>query len=268
MIIIIPLILIFLSLVAIFIIIARKFPILALLDIKSMPEEKEAKFKKKIIQERFDRDWQNMSQKLTSIFKKPFISFNGFSKKINKNLKEKKYKYQAYKRLSFTKRNQKISKIIQDISDLINSGNYSQAEEKAIYILTFDSHNQQAFEKLGEIYLSTKKYQEAKETYEFLLKLFKEKEQSAEEANTYYLLAEIAEKTGDLQQSIEFLSKALEIQKNQPKFLNKLLEIYIGLKQEKEAKEVFSLLASVNSENKKLLDWEEKIKQISFDKKD
>ena len=268
MIILIPLILIFLSLTAILVIIVRKFPILALLDIKSMPEEKEAKFKKKIIQQKFDRDWQSLIAKLSQYFKKPVNNFNNFTKKINQNLRKKRDKYQAQKRLSFVKREKKINRILQDVSEFIKSGNYKKAEEKSIYILSFDSHNQFAFEKLGEIYLIIKKYQEAKETFEFLLKLFQEKEKKSEEANTYYLLAEIAEKTGEFDQAAESLNKALEIQKNQPKFLNKLLEIYITSRREAEAKEVYQLLASVNPDNNKLVDWQEKIRQISFDKGD
>ncbi|MCF7820395.1 MAG: tetratricopeptide repeat protein [Candidatus Pacebacteria bacterium] len=266
MIIIIPLILIFLSLVAIGIIIARKFPVLSLLDVKSMPEEKEAKFKEEIMKQRFDRALQSVASKLGFVFKKPSQGINNFSKKINANLKQKKEKYQAQKRLSFEKRQKKVSRILEEVSDLINIGEYDKAEEKAISILTFDSHNQFAFEKLGEIYLLTRKHQEAKETHLFLLKLFEEKDQLNEQANTYYTLSEVAQAQGALEEAVDYLRQALEIHKNQPRYLNKLLELLIALKNETEAKEVYQLLASVNPENNKLLEWREKIEKLSVDK--
>ncbi len=259
---IIPIILIIISLIIILSIIIRKFPSLAILDVESIPEEKEAKFKERIMKDRFDRElgklgsefariWQTISKKLKS-----FFSF------LYNNLQERKKKYQSQNKLSFTKKKQRTAKIIVEVDENIVQEDYVAAEKKAIEILNYDSHNQEAFEHLGKIYLALKKYDEAKETHYFILKLLQEKGDQMGQAETHFILSEIAEKMDNIQEALQEIHRALAITSNNPRFLDRLVAICVEMKDKKEAVEACRKLTDANPENQKLREWWQKIHEL------
>ncbi len=266
MLIIIPLVLILLCLIIIAVIIIKKFPILALLDIDAIPEEKEAKFKEQIMKKKFNRDLSFWENKIFGFLKKANKKIDNFSKNINSDLKKKKEEYQAQKRLSFAEKEKKTKKILEEVDNLIQRGENEKAETRAIFILTFDSHNPEAFAKLGEIYMLMKKYEEAKETYIFLLKLIQEREDKNEQANILFKITEIYESLEDYEKAIDNVYQALDIHKNHPRYLDKLLELFIKTKNLSGAREIYEILLFNNPENNKLKDWQKKIEKLEIDK--
>ncbi|NCD00550.1 tetratricopeptide repeat protein [bacterium] len=268
MLIIIPLIIILISLIIIAVIFIRKFPVLALLDVDAIPQEKEAKFKEQIMRKKFNRDLKSWGNKSFGFLKGASKKTNGLLKNVNDNLKKKKEEYQSQKKLSFTEKEKKTKKILEEVDDLIQKGENEKAEARAIFILTFDSHNPEAFSKLGEIYMLMKKYDEAKETYTFLLKLIKEREDKNEQANILFKIAEIYENLEEYKKAIDNVYQALEIHKNHPRYLDKLLDLFIKTKNLSRAREIFENLFLNNPENNKLKEWQEKIEELEIDKEE
>ena len=76
------------SLIIILVIIIRKFPALAILDVERIPEEKEAKFKNQIRKQLFDRALGKHSAKVIRVWKGISQKMNNFFFSIIEKLKE------------------------------------------------------------------------------------------------------------------------------------------------------------------------------------
>ncbi|MDA3802425.1 MAG: hypothetical protein PF488_00820 [Patescibacteria group bacterium] len=94
------------SLFIIIIIIVRKFPVLAVLNVENIPGEKEASAKKAIIKKRVDRDISKLSGLFANLWlkiKDRFLSFVDFSekklKKVKSNYKKKKISWSEKEKL-------------------------------------------------------------------------------------------------------------------------------------------------------------------------
>jgi tetratricopeptide (TPR) repeat protein len=252
---ILPTIVIIIAIIIILIIIVRKFPALAILDIESIPEEKEAKFKEQIRKQLFDRALGRYGSGLANFWISIGKKINEFFLNLISNLDKKKRSYLSQKRISFKQKEKKSKKLLNEIDDCLKQEDYEKAEGKAISILEFDKHNEKAYEKLANIYFFQKKYDEARETYAFLLKLIKEKEDEVAQAELFFMMANISQKNNDLEQAKEDLYQALEIDNKNPRFLDKLVEFSIESKDKEAAIKAFTSLFAVNPENKKLAEY-------------
>lgn len=243
-------------------IIVRKFPALAILDVESIPEEKEAKFKEQIRKQLFDRALGRYGSGIARYWLGIGKKINDFFSKIINSLNKKKRSYLSHKRISFEQKEKKSKKLLAEIDDHLKQEDYERAEEKAILILEFDKHNKLAFEKLADIYFLQKKYDEARETYSFLLKLIAENEDEVAQAEIYFIMADISQRDNNLDQAKEDLELALAIDAKNPRFLDKLVELNIESKNRESAIDAFSRLFEVNPDNKKLSDYKEIIDRL------
>jgi len=255
-------IVIIISIIIILIIIVRKFTALAILDVESIPEEKEAKFKEQIRKQLFDRALGRHGEGIARYWLSIGKKINEFFLALTTNLNKKKRSYLLQKRISFGQKEKKSKKLLSEIDDYLNQEEYEKAEEKAILILEFDKHNQLTFEKLANIYFLQKKYDEARETYLFLLKLIAEKEDEQAQAEVYFTMADISQRNSDLEQAKDDLHQALAIDSKNPRFLDKLVEINIENNDKESAVDAFSRLFEVNPENKKLSKYKETIENL------
>ncbi|MCF7795049.1 tetratricopeptide repeat protein [Patescibacteria group bacterium] len=259
---ILPIIVIIISVIIILIIIIRKFPALAILDLESIPEEKEAKFKKQIRKQLFDRALGRYGAGIVRYWLNIGKKINDFFLNLISNLNKKKRSYLSHKRISFEKKEKKSKKLLNEIDDYLNQENYEKAEEKAILILEFDKHNKLAYEKLANIYFLQKKYDEAREIYSFLVKLVAEKEDEVAQAEIYFTMADISKRNNNPSQAKEDLYHALEFDGKNPRFLDKLVELNIEFRDKESAVDAFSRLFEVNPDNKKLSKYKEEIENL------
>ena len=259
---ILPIIIIVLSLIFILLIIIRKFPALALLDVDSIPEEKEAKFKEQIRKQLFDRALGRYGSNFSKYWLLLSKKINYFFSSLIDSLNKKKKFYLSQKRISFEQKEKKSKKLLYEIDKYLNQENYEKAEEKAILILEFDKHNRLAFEKLAHIYFLQKKYDEARETYLFLLKLIEETGDEVAKAETYFTIADISQRNDKLKQAREDLFQALNIDAKNPRFLDKLVELNINLGDKESDIDSFSQLFEVNPDNQKLSKYKEMIEKM------
>ncbi|MFH1173323.1 MAG: tetratricopeptide repeat protein [bacterium] len=290
---IIPLIIIFACLAVIGYVIGRKFSAIANMDTKSMPEVKEAEAKKRILAERLKRKIGEGVAKAKPATK--FVSDklgDGFKKLYHKALEvERKYQKQASLANGQTEQDeQKIEVLLGQAEELFKTEKYPEAEQKYIKVIGLDPKNVEAYRGLGDIYTEQKNYDQAKETLEFALKLnqndaatlarlgrITSQKGSLDEAKKYYLesialsgqsaathvdLALVCKASGDQEESFKCLEQAAEIEPNNPRYLDLLLEMSIILGKKEIAQETLKKLKEVNPDNQKLKEREKEIRKM------
>lgn len=265
---IISLILIGLCLIVILAIILKKFPALAILDINNMPGEKEAKFKDQIIKQKVERDLARVGGRVARVWL--FISrkVSDFLQSSQAQLKKVKLSYKTAAKISHVEKQKIIKDLFVAYADLLKKENYNEAEEKLVEIVSLDQKNISAFFKLGALYDEQKKWSEARQTYQYALKLarqYQDDETIMAELTIqeiYFSLAWVERESDDLEAALENIREALELEPNSPRFLDLILDLSIIKKDKDLAIESLEKLATVNPENNKLSDWKEKIENL------
>jgi Tfp pilus assembly protein PilF len=289
---IIPLILILASLVVILIVVARKFSVLANLNVNNIPSEKEVRFKEQIIGKRLKRNFSKYTSRtfrlLNSLREKISAVSEGLYGKLVKIRDQEKIKRDLVLSESSNGMDMeaKSAKLFNEIEKAVKNADYSEAEKKLIEVISIDSKNIKAFKLLGEVYLEKKEANESRQTFEHVLKLLDDEEESYnlsavedagaaakipgkriseiynERSQTYYDLAIVNQLTGKMEQAAHNLKSALVIEPNNPRYLDSMIEISIINKDKIGALDAFGRLAEVNPENQKLAEFKKQIDSL------
>ena len=253
---IIPLLLILISLSVIIVIVSRKFSVLAALDVASIPAEKEAKFKERIISNRLKRNiikyWAKASRALTPLGRLA----GGYLKSRLHKLYQAKNVYQANQRVDGP---ETINQLFSQAEELKKRDDLDSAEKKYIEIIGLDSKNIKAFKELGRVYFEKKEFEEAKQTFEHILKL---KEDDEDIYDIHFSLAEVYRAMGKLPEAARALKKALKIEPLNPRYLDIMLEISIIIKDKALALDTYEKLLKANPENNKLEEFKRQIDEL------
>jgi len=275
-------------------VVGKKFSKLALLDLKNAPSEQQHVIKRKIIEERLKRNIQD-SVKKSSNFMKPVLNKlinwgkNGFNKIIELE-EEYRYRIMNVGLKDKINKDQEISKLLNEADAMKDEENFSSAEKKYIEILKIDQYCLEAYKGLTELYFEEKDYEHAKQTLEYALKLsenddfllsqkakissaqgdlkqaedsyLKSIEINSQNANNYYDLGKIYLQLDDYDQALTVAKKAVELEPNNPKNIDFLLEVSLIAKDKVLAKEAWEKLKQVNPQNKKLDEFKERIENI------
>lgn len=240
MMILISLILILISLIIIIVIVVRKFPVLAILDVENISKEKEAKFKDMIVKARLDRDLAKFSGFFGNIFLKINTSLGHLLKRAQDNLSKIKLKHEVDKDISYQKKEKRLKDLKRQADEFIKAEKFAEAENNLVAIISLDQKNLSAFFKLGEVYEELRKYPEARQTYEYALKLskvyYKERGRRPKinPQEIYFSLAQLEKKAGNIAAAYDNILEALEIEPSSPRFLDLILDLSI-IKKDKAA---------------------------------
>lgn len=259
---------IIICLIVIMSIILKKFPVLAILDVNNMPGEKEAKFKDQMIKQKVERDVARISGGIARFWIFLGRHISRFLQSSQERLKKSKMNYKSSVKISFSEKQKMIKDLFVAYSDLLKKERYNDAEEKLVEIISLDQKNLTAFFRLGALYDEQKKWSEARQTYEYALKLARQHKDDEgimgdiTIQEIYFSLSWVEKEAGDLDAALENIREALELEPNNPRYLDLILDLSI-IKKDKELA-IISLgkLATVNPENNKLSDWKEKIENI------
>ncbi len=301
---ILPITIILLSLLAIVLIVLKKFPQLTALEVEKIVEVQQAQIKENIQLQKFNRSLINLGGKIKNQLGK-FQAVPVFWKKTqNKfrvfvhNLKERHKRLieaEMEKRSLQTKEPtpeaiQEVGNLLKQAEEAVEQKNNSLAERLYIEVIKRDSKNIEAYRGLGRLYFSIKKFKESTETFDFLLKL------KPDDARAFNRLGMIAEAQGRWEEAVKNFeeavkldntaairffdlgrtyaalnkpavaltnfSRAAEIEPNNPKYLDQVLEMSIMTKDKDLAKETLRRLRAVNPENQKLQEFEDRVKRI------
>ena len=265
---IIPLILICVSLFIIIVIIVRKFPALANLDVENMPAEKEARFKEQIITGRMEKSLAKWKVRLGRFFGFIAGGIGTLFRFIHKKLQEAKKKYSSHPAaLPPEDKETMIKELLQKNAGLDDRENFEEKEANLIKIIELEPRNSEIFIVLGNLYAANKKYEEGKQAFAHVLKLLGD-EESDKQAEVYYDLAEIYRDTAEAENSLETIKMAVKLAPNNPRYLDALLEISIMNKDKISAQDALEKLSVVNPENGKLAEFKEADRRIWNSKND
>ncbi|MBU4360404.1 tetratricopeptide repeat protein [Patescibacteria group bacterium] len=291
-IILITIILISLSFVGV--IVFRKFPLLAHINLEKLQAEKQAEVKSALLEKRFKRDFKFVAKFFKSLV---WIKICDWSNKFYKSviLLETKYKEERKLKktikLSLKEKQEKINQKFVQANELTQEEKYSQAEKIYLEIISIDPNNEEAYLGLAKIYSKQKDFEHAKELYDHILK--KDKKSS----HAFSGLGNLAAETGNwaraksnYQKSIELsnkknaehfldlataeynlgnpgraltaVRKASEIEPNNPKYLDFLIDAAIINKNKILALDAFNKLKTINSDNQKLAEFKKRIQEM------
>jgi len=262
---IISLSLIVVALVVILFILFKKFPALAILDINNIPGEKEAKFKEKIIKQRVERDLARWTDVVGRTWLFASRHLGGFLQALHNRLKKVKINHKKGLRLPWAEKQKRLKGLLLEASDLMKNELFNEAEEKILEIISLDQKNLSAFFQLGNLYENQKKWTEARQTYEHALKLARQLEKDQEDLGDvtrqeiYFSLAVLEKELENFSVSLDNLREALDLEPNNPRYLDLILDLSIIKKDKELALDYWQKLAEVNPDNNKLTAWQEKI---------
>ena len=265
----IPLAIIILSLLVILAIVIKKLPNLAAIRIETIPSEKEGQVKNRIITERLARKFLKFRQ-LMGELTKPLI--NQMAKSANEiyqkilELEKKNLTPQPLKEIDVR---QQVKEKLEQVKKFLDEKDLAAAETVCIEILQLDLKNLDAYQYLVGIYLEKKEYKKSRETLRYLIKLLVKivngREGDVEKhrlANCYADLGWVYQLENKNTYALNYYQKAIELEPNNPRFLDLLLKICIILKNKNLAQEIFLALSNADPENQKLAEIRSEIENL------
>lgn len=266
----------------IFFIVGRRLSVLSSIDVESIPAEREARVKNKIIEDRIQRKLGEFQR--TAAF--ALVPLQGllahgveYMRKAYHWLLELREHHEKGKiiggaSISVKEEVDPTSAALEEANRCIREEEYEKAEKLYIEIISKEKKSVEAYQGLADLYLKQKEWEQAQEVLMHVCKLQKALLKSGignEEGNVAMLYAQTLFKLSEVYQTLEehekaydTLKKALEFQKNNPKYLSALVELSILLKQRIRAEKVLEQLRKANPNNQKLNEFEERIAQLPY----
>ena len=264
-------------------IIFKKIPDLKNLNVESLIEEKQGRAKAHILEAKFLR----LNSKLKSKINKFMVPHQGLLAQKIQQIKDKVIEIEKqYKTgVEQTVKPKTIEELFFEVNKFIDGKDYVGAERSLIEIIAKDNKNIQAYEQLGDLYFEIKSYDQSEEIYKYLLKLkivgdgskkairgHKMEELEAEALTKIDIDPKIAvyyEELGQVYEAVKKDSKALDaylkatsVDPNNPKYLDKLLDMSIKAKDRGLAKSTLNNLRKINPDNAKLTEWQQAIENL------
>ena len=273
---------------------ARNMGNVAGLDTEQMPEEREARLKNTILEKQLFRKIYGIIHRVSMISRPLAARAGSLYKKGHARWRglERMYKFHSTSPLPDTSEKNvlRASEMLEKAAAQIEEGKFKEAEETYLSVIKLDPQNVEAFEGLGKTYLKMGQMEEAKETFEHIVKHWSERDLSYAclaqiaagqndwpQAKDLYLhalsinnqpveyhvnLAEVYRKLDDNEKAFSSLQKAQTLEPNNPKILNQLLDLSIILKNKVLAEEILLKIKTVNPDHGKLDELDKRVKDL------
>jgi tetratricopeptide (TPR) repeat protein len=280
------------SLVALVLVVGRKLPIVSQIDTASIPENRQNQIKHELMERRLERRLQDVFNKIAKYLTPVGLALRDLGHRSQRKLSalEKRYRSQlaaGKRRPDRLEIAPKLQALETEARQLFEDESYSEAEKKCIEMIALDHASVPAYRLLGEVYVATKSYKEAREVYRFLLKLNKQDDDALahlgtiasqqgnlaeakedligalainkEAASNHLQLCEIYRELGEYTNAVHECQEAVRLEPNNPKMIDALLDVALLAKDKPTAWSALDQLKSVNPENQKLSDLEAKV---------
>lgn len=282
-------------------IIVRKFPKLAALNVEELPQEKEDRKKKEILMRRATERVTALMKVVkergrglplrawgTTALEHTRRGVGFLEAQYNKLMAERHKK--AVAQMEEGELSETIEARLRAAERLAEEERYEEAERAYIDVIRMDNRHAGAYRGLGKVYLKNGQHEESEQTFLFLLKLTPHDDsiyvklgQNAYQAGDrtkaiayyeqgvaanqqvplrHFELADLYREDGQKEKAREEYKSAVELEENNPRYLDGLLNVVIDLGKVKEAKELLRVLKETNPENQKLEEFEERIRGI------
>lgn len=279
-------------------IVVRKFPTLAAIDTKVIPAERHGELKTKLIEQRMKRKLLSffgaMIERLKPAGARIAVLLRSRYHKLIEL--ERRYRSRVDKATDLNpaeleKKGQRLDTLLAQAHNALRREEYSPAESAAIEAISADPRNVQAYRVLAAVYLAQREYEQARETLQFIVERL-----HVEDDELYAELGQVATGEGkfeeakrDLEKSIVFnghvaqhhldlcrvnlslgdgaaafehCRSAVELEPNNPKFLDALVETSIVVGKKEWARDAYEKLRAVNPENQKLDEFAGRIENM------
>jgi len=243
------------GLAIIILILLRRLPTVALIDVKTIPVDKTAKKKEEIIAERIVRSAILKSEPV----RKTFNSFWAWLREHFRRLAHRAFELERRsERMARTQwdaltASTRMHAFIREADKLVKEEKYVEAEKKYIEALSMEQKNPKLYEKLGRLYMRNKSYEQARDTLRFASRL------SPNDASVVASLGEIAMAREEFGDAVTYFQHAVSLRPRSPRYLDFLLEACIMGGNRACAKEALGQLSAVNPENAKLAEFDKRI---------
>jgi tetratricopeptide (TPR) repeat protein len=249
------------AVLAVVVVVARRWNQLRRLDLEAMPRAKLRSKKYQLIEDRLSRKTQGLRTAARKAFQPAGSKLGGGFQKLHGKLValEKKYRHagpaaQTQEAKEITR--QKVTGMMEEGAQLFKEEKYTEAEEIFLDIVRINPKEVEAYEYLGEVYLGKKEYDHAIETLEFAKKL------NPNDDRIYYDLAQAHLAAGDKPQALELLRKSVELAPKNPRNLHAVIELAVELNDRFVAKETLRKFKDANPENASLADLEKIVREM------
>lgn len=268
---------IFLGLIAIagaWLIVYGKIDKLRNISGNNFKKERERSTKNDLVAQRLERKFTNVGEKIiifvSPLGKRLFYGLRGLYRKIVRL--ERQYNEKSDTQIEKEGQRESTSlKLNTEIDELIEKKEYAIAEKKLIEMISLSPKDPIWYRLLGEVYMQTRQYEQAGETFEYIIALDEKIKNESEIINgttgvelagDYVNLAIVYREKGEIEKAVENVEKACRLEANNPRNLDLLFEMSILAGNKVTAWEAHDRLKQVNPENKKLLDMKEKLKNL------
>jgi tetratricopeptide (TPR) repeat protein len=252
-----PLLLLGGSLLTMLVVVIRKVPQLSLLDVENAPEIKEEKkkmeFLKKRVEARADKtrkerraEWQPVVAQFTRIQS----AFRQYVGNIERMIAREKVRVERRiaRRPTAHAQGEDLRTMLQEGGFAYDQGDWETAEKKYLAVIRLDAKNKEAYLGLGNVYRKQGQSTEARETYAFVAQL------DPNDDAVRVKLAELAEEAGDTAEAIRQYEAAVVLNANLAPRFGKLGELLSGIGQYQTASEAARQALELEPENPKYLD--------------
>lgn len=273
-------------------VIIKNYKKIVSIDVDSIPQEQQRAVKDKILQGRFKNSFNKVMKGGQGAARKTQGKLKEFYEKVQEMEKRYRKPLPPKNKKDVEDIQLKVQKMLSEAKQLFDKEEFSQAEKKYIEIISWDAKNLEAYEGLGDVYMEMKEYAQAKETLEYLVRLAETSEgsfqrlgvkanedsdlEAAEEdslqsmkknvniAEYRFSLSEVYESMGSMDKAYENIEKAVTQAKNNPRYLDRIVGLSIDMGKRDEAKNWLKQLREVNPDNKKVEEYESKIKEMRY----
>ena len=149
----------------------RKFPQLTLIETESLPQVQNSARKKQIMDERVRRSARRFIVGTSRLLSPLTVRLRNAFRRLVHCLTALDRQLRDEQPLDPEQRRDRIARLRRSAADLSKQEKFGEAEKKLIEVLTFDEMNEGVYRDLGELYLQTKRWDHARETYAFLIRV-------------------------------------------------------------------------------------------------
>ncbi|TAL20713.1 tetratricopeptide repeat protein [Patescibacteria group bacterium] len=245
-----------LALSVIALVLKRVFPRLVVIDVATIPGEREAARKRQIVLERAER-------LRASIFLKLRLRLRPFLKALREQFehlyaraKELERRHRHIDSGAASEYGGHAAALIEEGRALLREGNARQAEQKFIEAINLSPREAKAYEELGRLYMREKQWTEAGEAFAFLLKI------NSRDASAHADLGELAMAQGMPAEAIPHFNKAVSLRPANPRLVSLLLDSAIAARNKELALKTYARLKEISPQFPGLADFEERIKRM------
>ena len=253
---IIPLFLLAIGVIAIVIILIRKMPQLRLINVDSIAKERTRKIKEQIILQKFQRASGDKLKGISALAVLIGRTTSRSGRRIVQRLYSLEQYYQKLKRSASEGQHaydaDTIHRLVEEAETLRQKDELIPAEKIYIDIISHNPKSVDAYEGLGNLYLANGQFDQARETFQFSLRL------SPNDASVFVSLSELEMRCDQPKAALVHLKKAIQKRPKNPKYLDLYIEVSLKAGSLKDAQEGIKRLKEVNPENQKIKGFEER----------